>query len=95
MSIPDGFELPVQPDEIKASVKTITLTDTLRTLIRKHSPQCTAIDTEVRRRIAEVYTTCDEMKLLRLGPSAEFTAYNTYVENCRQWGSTQKSALGL
>jgi hypothetical protein len=49
----------------------------------------------VAAKIAEQYTTGDEIKLLRTAPSAEFEVYNAYVEDCRAWGRAQRAALGL
>lgn len=95
VSIPSGYTLPDQPTEIAASVKVVKMTPELRSLLNKNSPQCTAIDKGVVEKISAAYTTSDEIKLLRLGPSADFDTYNTYVENCRQWGRDQKAALGL
>jgi hypothetical protein len=37
----------------------------------------------------------DEIKMLRISPSEESTAYNEYVESCRAWGRTKKAKLGV
>ena len=54
---------------------------------------------EINRRVVEMireqYTVDDEIKLLRTAPSAEFELWNAYVEDCREWGRQQKTALGL
>ena len=96
VSLPDGAVLPAdQPDEIAASIETVTLTDTLREAIKAASPQVRLINTTVAEKIAASYSMADEIKLLRTAPSAEFEAYNAHAEACRAWGREQKAALGL
>ena len=96
VSLPDGAVLPAdQPDEIAASIETVTLTDTLREAIKAASPQVRLINTTVAEKIAASYSLPDEIKLLRTAPSAEFEAYNAHAEACRAWGREQKAALGL
>lgn len=55
------------------------------------------IDAEVVAKIRERYDINEECKMLRLGvinpENAEFVAYNTYVEECRAWGQSQKEQL--
>ncbi len=94
--LPDGAALPAnQPEEIAASIKTVTLTPDLRAAICDASPHVRLIRQRVAERIAEQYSLTDEIKLLRTAPSAEFEIYNTYVEDCRAWGRDQKAAIGL
>ncbi len=96
VSLPDGVALPVdQPDEIAASIQTVTLSDALREAIKAASPQVRVINALVAEKIAEQYSLADEIKLLRTAPSAEFDAYNAHAEACRAWGRAQKAALGL
>lgn len=97
VALPDGVTLPSeQPEEIAGSiVNPVTLTDTLTAAIKAASPHVRLIDERVRDRIALEYSTADEIKMLRLAPSAESTAYNSYVEACRDWGRAERAALGL
>ena len=53
------------------------------------------IDNQVKAAIAERYSIEDEIKMLRLAPSDETSAYNAYVEECRAWGRAEKNKLGL
>lgn len=93
VSIPDGVVLPAQPEEI--TVLPVTLTPELKAAISDASPHVRLIRQLVSEKIAERYTTGDEIKLIRTAPSAEFEAYNTYAEDCRAWGREQKAILGL
>lgn len=96
VSLPDDATLPaVQPAEIADSIAEVTLTATETALIKSASPHVKLIDQRVADRIAEAYSLTDEIKLLRTAPSAEFEAYNAFVEDCRAWGRAQKTALGL
>jgi len=96
VSLPDGATLPIeQPEEIEASIATVTLTPTLRDAIASASPHVRLIRSMVQDKIAEAYSMADEIKLLRTAPSAEFEAYNAHAEDCRAWGRAQKAALGL
>lgn len=53
------------------------------------------VNDRVVERIRTKYPLPEESKCLRLGVSdvnhPEFVAYNTYVEECRQWGKDQKA----
>ena len=95
--LPDGATLHFgQPIEIAASiVNPVTLTDTLRDQIKAASSHVHLINQRVVERIRELYSMDDEIKCLRLAPSAETTAYNDHAEACRAWGREQKAALGL
>jgi len=97
VSLPDGVALPAdQPAEIASSiVDPVTLTADLRKAIKSASPHVELINRRIAEKIAERYSVHDEIKLIRTAPSAEFDAYNTYVEECRAWGRAQKAALGL
>ncbi|MBA3836480.1 MAG: hypothetical protein C0499_02320 [Zymomonas sp.] len=96
VSLPDGAVLPMsQPPEIAASIAPVALTDALRAELKAASPHVQLINERVRQRIAQRYSLPDEIKMLRTAPSAESTAYNAYVEECRDWGRAQKAALGL
>lgn len=94
----DGFTLPAnQPAQINASIEALPspLPADLRDAIKAASPHVRLINTRVQDTIAQRYTMADEIKLLRTAPSAEMTAYNTYVEECRNWGRAEKAKLGL
>jgi hypothetical protein len=51
------------------------------------------IDAQVVDKIRNRYSVSDEIKLLRTAPSAEATAWNAYVEECRAWGKAMKEML--
>lgn len=51
------------------------------------------IDAQVVDKIRNRYSVSDEIKLLRTAPSAEATAWDGYVEECRAWGKAQKEML--
>lgn len=93
VSIPNGASLPEQPEEI--TVELVTLTPELKASISDASPFVRMIRQMVSDKIAERYSTGDEIKLIRTAPSAEFEAYNAYVEDCRAWGRSEKAKLGL
>lgn len=96
VSLPDGAILPkTQPEEIAASVQTVTLTPELRLAIIAASPHVKLIRRRVRDKIAEQYELADEIMLLRTAPSAETAAYNDYAESCRTWGRSERAKLGL
>ena len=94
--LPDSAELPAeQPTEIAASIAPVTLTAALRNDLANASSHVQLIRQRVAEKIAQEYTTSDEIKLLRTAPSAEFEVYNAFVEDCRQWGRDEKAKLGL
>lgn len=96
ISLPDGALLPAdQPDEVAASIETVTLDPVLRDQIANASPHVELIRTRVAEMISANYSLRDEIKLLRTAPSPEFEAYNAFAEDCRAWGRAQKAALGL
>ena len=93
ISVPDGITLPEQPEQI--TVEEVALTDELKAAIRAASPHVQLIDERVVMKIREKYSVNDEIKLIRLGASDDFTAYNDYVETCRAWGAAAKARLGV
>ena len=93
ISVPDGITLPEQPEQI--TVEEVTITDELKAAIRVASPHVQLIDERVVMKIREKYSVNDEIKLIRLGASDDFTAYNDYVETCRAWGAAAKARLGV
>jgi hypothetical protein len=95
VSIPDGLELPPQPENIGAMLTEIILDDELRIRIKNVSPHVQLINSRVVEKIRAQYSVEDEIKMLRLAPSAESAVYNDYVESCRAWGRSEKAKLGL
>jgi len=93
VSVPDSITLPEQPEQI--TVEEVVLTDKLKEAIKAESPHVQLINERVVVRIREVYSLNDEIKMIRLSPSEESTAYNEYVETCRAWGNTEKARLGV
>ena len=93
VSVPDSITLPEQPEQI--TVEEVELTDELKESIKSASPHVQLINDRVVSKIREVYSLNDEIKMIRLSPSAESTAYNEYVEACREWGRVAKANLGL
>ena len=93
VSVPDSITLPEQPEQI--TVEEVELTDELKESIKSASPHVQLINDRVVVRIREVYSLNDEIKMIRLSPSEESTAYNEYVEACREWGRVAKANLGL
>ena len=93
ISVPDGITLPEQPEQI--TVEEVALTDELKAAIKSESPHVQLINERVVAKIREIYSLNDEIKMIRLSPSAESTAYNEYVEACRDWGRVAKARLGL
>ena len=93
VSVPDGITLPEQPEQI--TVEEVALTDELKAAIRLASPHVQLIDERVVMKIREKYSVNDEIKLIRLGESDDYTTYNDYVESCRAWGAAAKARLGV
>lgn len=95
--LPNDVTLPAdQPAEIAASIiNPVTLTDELHDAIKAASPHVQLINARVVEKIRERYSADDEIKCLRLAPSAETQAWNDWTEACRTWGHEQKAALGL
>lgn len=62
-------------------------------------PTIQEIDAQVVQKIRERYDENEEYKMLRLGildsTNVDFLAYNTYVEECRAWGQSEKQKYGL
>ena len=93
VSVPDSITLPEQPEQI--TVEEVVLTDELKAAIKSESPHVQLINERVVAKIREIYSLNDEIKMIRLSPSEESTAYNDYVEECRDWGRAAKANLGL
>ena len=92
VSVPADAELS---DSQPVEYQEVTLTDELRARIKSQSTHVQLIDDRVKAKIAERYSLTDELKEIRNSSSPSFAVYADYVEDCRQWGSEQKAALGL
>lgn len=95
VSVPDNLDIPEQPEIINKTLEEVVLTDDLKVKIKAASPHVSLINERVVAQIREQYSVEDEIKLLRLAPSDESSAYNDYVEACRAWGREEKAMLGL
>lgn len=75
----------------------ITPDNTTLSELKKQSNHYQLINQRIVARIREKYDDNEERKMLRvrdIEPDA-FNAYNTYVEECIQWGVGQKQAIGF
>lgn len=109
VSLPDGVTLPAnQPEEIAASIQTVTLTPALREAIKLASPHCQLINDRMIEKIRAVYSINDEMYFARIGVGAAtglyapttdemqaMTVFGEFVESVRQWGRDERAKLGL
>ena len=109
VSLPDGVTLPAnQPEEIAASIQTVTLTPALRAAIKAASPHCQLIAQRMVEKIRALYSIDDEMYFARIGVGAAngmytptqdemqvMTVFGEFVESIRQWGRDQRARLGL
>lgn len=93
IGLPDGVDLPAQPDGI--TVVAVELTGELLDKLKQASPHYQLIDQQVVERIRQRYSAEDEIKLLRIAPSDETAAWNDYVEECLVWGRGKKAGIGL
>ena len=94
----DGATLPAdQPAQIAASIEALPspLPVDLRAEILTASPHVRVINQRVVEKIRAEYSVDDEIKMLRIAPSAETTAWNDHVEACRAWGRAERAKLGL
>lgn len=94
----DGATLPAnQPAQIAASIEALPrpLPVDLRAQILIASPHVRLINERVVEKIRAQYSIEDEIKMLRIAPSAETAAWNDHVEACRAWGQAEKTKLGL
>lgn len=98
VALDDGATLPAdQPAQIAASIEALPspLPVDLRAEIQAASPHVRLINQRVVERIRAQYSIDDEIKMLRIAPSAETVAWNDHVEACRAWGRAEKAKLGL
>ena len=91
--VPEGVKLPAQPKEIK--VVPAVLAQELIDQIKQESTHIQLINARIVEMIRLRYSMEDEIKLIRIAPSDESTAYNNYVEECRAWGRGEKAKFGL
>lgn len=94
----DGATLPAeQPAQIATSIEALPspLPAELRAQIMAASPHARLINQRVVEKIRAQYSVDDEIKMLRIAPSAETTAWNDHVEACRAWGRAERAKLGL
>jgi hypothetical protein len=71
------------------------VTEELSIEIKSKSLVVAEINKMVRARIALKYDLYEEIKAIRTAPTADYDAYNAYVEECRAIGRAEKTALGL
>lgn len=109
VSLPDGSVLPVdQPEEIAASIATVTLTDALKESIKAASPHTRLISQRMQEKIRATYTIEDEQFFSRIGVGVALGAYvfgageqaallefGAFVESVRQWGRAEREKFGL
>lgn len=95
VSIPDAAKVATQDAAIDA--KEVTPNAAQKTALRAKSYVVKFIKQQVRDRIREKYDLDDELKLLRLRDkdATAWTAFETYVEECRSWGETEIAKLGI
>lgn len=107
--LPDGAVLPLeQPEEIAASIQTVTLDAVTRAAIISASPHCKLIDERMREQIRGAYPLEDELKYARIGVGAAMgmyvptsdemqamTVFGVHVEAVRQWGRDRRAEFGL
>lgn len=91
--VPDGVQLPDQPQEIDP--QPARLTPELLAAIKAASPHVQLINERVLMRVRSRYTAEQELKLLRQDAGPERDAYVEWAEACAAWGREQKAALGL
>ena len=104
--VPDSVTLPVQPEQI--TVSTVNLTDALKAEIKVLSPHVRLSYSRLQDRIRTKYNIEDEQYLTRISIRALsgtyvmqddepglITAYQTWVEECREIARLERVALGL
>lgn len=99
-------EPPAYDDRLTV-VETV-LTTELMSLIKSSSPHVALINERIKSKIREKYDAEDEMYFARIsigvmmgaytfqpGEQEAVLAYGAFIENIRQWGRSEKAALGL
>lgn len=90
------------------TVSEVIVDEVIKEKIKAVSPHTQLIYDRMEAQIRERYAADDEMFLTRIGvgqalgvyqmtagEQAELMAYQTFVENVRQWGREQRAELGL
>lgn len=108
VSIPDDIVLPVQPQQIAASVQIVAMTGEIKDAIKDASSHVALITQRMIDMIRARYTIDDEMFFARIGigaangmyqPTADelgqVVAFGEFIEHARDWGRAQRAALGL
>jgi hypothetical protein len=80
----DGFTYIEVPDSV-------TLQKEQPVLLIQANFEADKVNAQVVQKIRERYSINDEIKLLRLGDSAEKDMWVKYVEECRAWGVKEKA----
>jgi len=95
--VPDGMELPEQPDVIRETLRSVDMTNAtdLKQQLKRASPHAQRINQRVVDKIREKYSLDEELQMLRTGPTDESKAYFDYCEACVAWGRAEKTKLGL
>lgn len=106
--LPDAAQLPEQPQQIAATVQTVTMTQPLREQIKAVSPHCKLIAQRMLDKIRDAYTLDDELYYARIAGGAsnglysptseefqELQVYTETLESIRQWGRDERAKLGL
>jgi hypothetical protein len=106
LSVPSDYSLTEQDSKIGFE-KTV-LTDELKEAIKSNSRACELISLEVQKKIREKYTLEDEQYFSRIGVGVALGAYTflpgekeallgfgVHVEDCRQYGKSKRTELGL
>ena len=104
--VPDGTIVPEQPVEIQWQLANLDAAALER--LKEASPLYQMIGAEIQNRIRKRYSPEREAAFARLGASValgmheltdeerqEFLAYDSYVEEVRQWGRAERAAIGL
>lgn len=107
-ALPDGAELPEQPEQIAASVQIVVPDAVLRARILAASPHAQLISERLQQRIRDRYAVEDEMYFARIGTGhalgiytyepgeeAALLEYGAYIESVRQWARDERAKLGL
>ncbi len=106
ITVPEGVTIPDQHPEI--TLELVVVDYGLRELLKKNSRAVQLIDQSVIDRIRSAYSLDDEQYFARIGVGVALGAYTfepgeqeslvafgAYVEECRQWGRAQRTALGV
>lgn len=102
----DGKLADEQPEQIQ--IEEPTITDELKEQIKTASPHYQLIYTRMQQKIRDKYCAEDEMYFTRIsvgqlagmytmqpGEPEKIAEYQTYIEEIRQWGKTERAHYGL